>query len=111
MKNLIKLDELEKILLVNWTKFIDTHRFITFILSNINNANLMISDQKILENRESLKITLSQFKLDSNYKFIIWADFIIPKQEGIAFGTCEINLDILNNELTHLQTTGNIFSY
>mgnify|MGYP001615904408 CR=1 FL=1 len=109
MKNAIKFDELEKILLTNWTKFIDTHRLITFVLSNINGTEFKKINQKTLV-KKSLKITLSQFRLKNNNTFEIWVDFTIPKKEGVIVGTCTMCLNIYINELKHLETIGNLFT-
>lgn len=110
MKNIVNLDDFEKLLIVNWTKFIDTNRFITFILSNINSKTFTKSDQKI-SSKKNFQTTVSQFKLTSAHCFNVWVDFILPKKEGVVIGTCEIELNFLNNEIKHLQTTGNLFDH
>jgi hypothetical protein len=106
----VNTDELERLLLVNWTKFINPQRMISFVLSNVCDTDLVRVDQPAPTQKKSVQITLSQFRPAKNGSFEIWADFIIPKKEGIAVGTCELRLDPLTGSIEHSQTLGNIFA-
>jgi hypothetical protein len=109
MENLVNKDEFEKVLLVNWTKFINPQRMISFILSNVRDTNLVKSDRITELKQKSVQITLSQFRPTNHGSFIIWADFIIPKKEGLAVGTCELSLEPVSGSIKHLQTLGTVF--
>ena len=108
MNNFVNTEELEKLLLVNWTKFINPQRMISLILSKVRDVDLPKTDQ-LLTTKKSVQVTLSQFRPTKNGNYSIWADFIIPKQEGIAVGTCELFFDPFTGSIDHLQTLGNMF--
>jgi hypothetical protein len=106
---MVNIDELEKVLLVNWTKFIDPKKIMSLILLIVRDSNLPCIKDK--SNKKSIQITLSQFRPAKNGNYTIWVDFIIPKKEGIAIGTCELILNLYDKEINHVQTIGSIFSY
>jgi hypothetical protein len=110
MDNIVNRDEFEKVLLVNWTKFINPQRLISFVLSNVLDTDLQRVDQPAPTQKKSVQITLSQFRPAKNGSFLVWADFVIPKKEGLAVGTCELRLDPLTGSIEHSQTLGNIFA-
>lgn len=103
------IDELEKVLLSNWAKFINPQRFMAFVLAAVRDMDLRVVASPPPTHKDSVQITLSQFRPDQDRNFILWADFTIPKEEGIAIGTCEIRLDPYTGLLSHLQTLGNIY--
>lgn len=102
---MINQEELEKILLANWTKFINPQKFIAFILLNARNAEFPIVEAPDTPNKT--KVTLSKF-YPSKDGFLIWADFSVPRNDGTALGTCEITFNHVKGELTHLRTVGTL---
>lgn len=110
MINFVNRDELEKVLLANWTKFINPQRMISFVLSNVRDTDLVRVDHASPAQKKSVQITLSQFRPAKNGSYMIWADFVIPKKDGVAVGTCELCLDPLTGNVEHSQTLGNIFA-
>jgi hypothetical protein len=109
MENLVNKEEFEKLLIVNWTKFINPQKMISFVLINVRDTDLTIINKPAPIQKNSIGVTLSQFRPAKDGSFVIWADFIIPKQTGIAIGTCELLFNPYTGSVNHLQTIGNLF--
>lgn len=107
--DMVNLNEFERLLLTNWTKFINPQRLIAFVLSKVRDTELDTIHNKPPKQKTSLQITLSQFR-PSPDGFLIWVDFVIPKPEGTVVGTCELRFDPVKGAIEHLQTLGNIFT-
>jgi hypothetical protein len=97
---------LEKLLIANWTKFLDPHRIVTLVIQNIGD-DLAKSD--IAVSPSPLKITISHFQLKDNRGFEIHVDFAVPRKEGMALGTCEMLLS--NDQIEHQRTLGTLHPY
>lgn len=109
MENFVNKNELEKLLIINWTKFINPQKMIAFVLSNVRDTDLVKVNTSLPIHKKSIELVLSQFRPAKNGSYLIWAEFVIPKQEGVAIGTCELCFDPLTGSIAHLQTLGNIF--
>lgn len=107
---MVDLDELEKLLLTNWTKFINPQKLIAFVLTNVRDSELPTLKGSPPSQNKSLKITISHFSANSNRTFTVWVEFVIPKATGLSIGTCELKFDPFTGELTHLQTLGTILT-
>jgi hypothetical protein len=109
MENLVNIDEFEKLLISHWTKFINPQKLIALVLTHVRDTNLIRNNTSPPIQKKAIQVTLTQFRatLDG---FIIWVDFVIPKEKGLAIGTCELRMCPITGELRHLQTLGNIFT-
>lgn len=107
---MVNLDELEKLLLTNWTKFINPQKLIAFVLTNVRDSELIAMKGTPPSQNKSLKITISYFRASADGAFTIWVEFVIPKATGLAVGTCELRFDPFTGELDHLRTLGNLLS-
>lgn len=105
---MVNLNEFERLLLTNWTSFINPKKMIAFILANVRDTELTIKKGTLPSQQKSLKITISRFQANSDKDYIIWVEFVIPKSTGIAIGTCELRFDPLTGDIEHLQTLGNL---
>jgi hypothetical protein len=103
---MVNLIEFERLLLANWTKFINPQKLIAFVLSAVRDAELgtLKTDSP---KKPSLQITLSQFRPEAE-GFLIWVDFTIPKPKGAAVGTCELRFNPAQGEIHIVQTLGNV---
>ena len=78
LKNAFKEDELEKLLVTNWTKFIDSSKLMAFVLQtvNANSEHLeIISSNEIKQ--KGVSLTISRFKW-TNPIFVLWVEFHVP---------------------------------
>lgn len=109
MENLINIDEFEKLLLINWTKFISPQKLIAFVLSCVRDSNnITKANSPPPIKKRTIQVSLSKFR-PIEHGFSIWADFVVPKKEDLIIGTCELQLNLQTNELKHLQTIGSMF--
>ena len=86
---LINTENLEKLLVINWTKFLDYRGLLSFIQLN-NNINEFKMQQ----------LSLSRFEFTDD-GFIIWADYTIDNKQF----TTELLLK--DSSITHIQTVEN----
>lgn len=106
---MVNLNEFERLLLTNWTRFISPVRLIAFVLSKVRDAELNTINNKPPKQKSSLQLTMSQFRPTPD-GFVLWVDFVIPKPEGTVVGTTELRFDPVKGVIEHLQTLGNIFT-
>jgi hypothetical protein len=107
---MINLKEFERLLLTNWTIFINPQKLIAFVLSKVRDSELNTINKNPPTEKTSLQIKLSQFTPNQDRTFNVWVDFIVPNALGTAVGTCELRFDHANGSIEHLQTIGNIFT-
>jgi hypothetical protein len=108
MKSVIKEEQLEELLLVNWTKFLDTAQIMAFVLSNVRSSiNSFTHLEQTQFAKKAVQVTLSRFQPVKN-GFILWAEFNIPINEQIAIGTTELHLTNTGT-LSHIQSIGNLY--
>lgn len=108
---MVNLDEFERLLLTNWTTFINPQKLISFILEKVRDSELTVKKGTSLFQKKSLQIKLSYFRIADEHRFYtIWVEFTIPKSQGVAIGTCELSFDPLTGAIEHLQTLGNILT-
>ena len=101
-------DKLEKLLVANWTQFLDSTRLMAFVLQNLqqNSGRLDIISPESIKSK-GIKITLSRF-YPTKRSFAIWIEFSAPVAHGRhAEGTMELSMDLEGNfDMVHL--IGNI---
>ncbi len=99
--------ELEKLLLTNWTKFIDKNKLVALVLSSIrdNKKDFNITQRK--NQSSGFKIKISRFEPDKE-NFHLWAEFTLANGEESVVGTTEFSLN-LSGKTHHIQTIGTIF--
>lgn len=91
---MLNSEKLESLLLANWTKFMD-YKEVMERLSKI-------ASEKLGGTWYVQKLTLSQFRLVSGNKFIIWFEYTVGRGPEEATLTSEFNLDA--TEFIHIQT-------
>lgn len=87
---MLNIENFEKLLLKNWTHFIDYKKLISLIALNFSFPT------------QITQVKLSRFQL-YEHGFIIWVEFIIQKDHCNIVGTSEFSMNFLG-EFTH-QTT------
>jgi hypothetical protein len=93
MNSIVKKSDLEKLLLTNWTKFIDYQKLIIFVTQTVRDYNNFPIFEEDELPEKGVQITLTRFSILNN-KFILWIDFTVPKQLGFVIGTCETTLEL-----------------
>lgn len=106
---MVNLDEFFRLILTNWTNFINPQKLIAFILKEVRDKELPTL-KGTTPQKNGLKITISHLHVDQSRKFILWVEFNVPKQIGTAVGTCELRFDPLTGDIENLQTLGNVLS-
>lgn len=106
--DLIDTEKLEELLIAKWSQFVNVSKLFEFIETNVKerkNSFGVINDTTIkIKNKQ---LMLSRFQLTSQ-GFIVWVEFTVPVDIGIATGTTEI-LIAPKGIITHIQTLGNIY--
>lgn len=84
-------ENLEKLLLKNWTSFINLQSFTEYIVSLAKNTEPQIGSSDV-EYPKGIQLKLSQFKLVEN-GFDVWVDFIVPNEsQETVIGTTQLLL-------------------
>ena len=110
LKNIFKENELEKLLIANWTKFLDSSKLMAFVLKKITenkNKFAIITDNDIRP--KGMSITLSRCCwIDQGFN--IWLEFTVPLSHfEMTEGTMELLLSN-NGNIIYITTLGNIYS-
>lgn len=106
--NIFDADKLEKILVANWTHFLDSSKLMAYVLQKIqeNASSLDIISPEKIKNK-GVKMTLSRFSLNP-HGFIIWVEFNAPlAPNNYVEGTMELLLD-LQGQFNFMSMNGNI---
>lgn len=106
--NIFDADKLEKILVANWTHFLDSSKLMAYVLQKIqeNASSLDIISPEKIKNK-GVKMTLSRFNL-TPHGFIIWVEFNAPlAPSNYVEGTMELLLD-LQGQFNFMSMNGNI---
>lgn len=107
---MVDLDKLEQLLIANWTKFINVHKFMALVLTSVRDSDLVQVYQNSPVKASGIQITVSAFNILQEGRGVIWADFVIPKSDTkVAVGTCEIALDWSLGTLEPVRTVGNLY--
>lgn len=108
--NIFDADKLEKLLVANWTHFLDSSRLMAYVLQKIqeNASSLDIISSEKIKNK-GIKITLSRCML-TPHGFLIWVEFNAPmaQPKSYAEGTMELLLDT-KGQFNFIQLNGNVF--
>ena len=102
-------NKLEELLIANWTKFLDFSKFMAIVLEKVrdneNKFNKIPNKTQIKS--QNFQIMMSRFEIIEN-GFVLWVEFKVPINNGLAIGTSEFHLNN-NGNLTHKETLGNIY--
>lgn len=106
-ERIILKEQLENVLQKNWATILDRNAFMKRVMSDAQSTELT---QKITENTppRQVKIVLTKFEIkeldqftENPYDFLLWAEFTVPREQGVVVGTHIYRLDLLGNlELT-----------
>jgi hypothetical protein len=107
LTSMIEKNELEHLLMTNWTGFIDRNQFLRRVLEDAQRAVLdTITGQKIPRRR--VEATITKFEILDKTGFLLWVEFSAPNEKGVAVGSHAYKLDLDGG--LHLQkTTGRRF--
>lgn len=109
MKDVLKDDKLEELLVANWTKFLDSQKVMAFVLRQVRDRSESFACIPSAEFRNNgVRVMLSRFQIVPN-GFIVWAEFTVPIEANcVAIGTTELHLTN-TGDISHIQTLGNIY--
>ena len=108
MANVINTTKLEKYLSQRWTEFIDKTQLMRTILEHVRDSTYRTSNTKPptkSNNRVSVSFHPSSAE---NYELEMWAEFIVPKNEGTVIGTHIFSISS-NGEIKLKETYGTHF--
>lgn len=110
LSNVFNEDKFEKLLVANWTHFLDSSKLLAYVLRNVQeNTNRLAIINSADFKAKGVSLTISRLFLDRD-RFNIWAEFTVPVGDRrIAEGTMELTMDFAGN-LAHVNTMGNIFA-
>lgn len=98
---MIDKNNLEKVLLKNWTSFIDSRQLIFKTLVMCNSNDYPISDQ-YFEGKNTSKISIIKFDLEPFIEITV--SFSVPKESNILIGTHVFRME--KKELVFKSTNG-----
>ena len=105
----INEENLEKLLVANWTQFIDIKLLREFVQNEVHkNLNSLINIPLKKPSINSNSISLSRFYYSKN-GYIFWAEFILGFDNKIAEGTIEGIILSSDNTLKALSMNGNLY--
>ncbi len=107
--NILNPMALEKLLVANWTKIINSTTMTAFALTCIRDSRhtFKTAERKIQTRSKGFKFTISRFEPIDNI-FEVWLEFNMDTDEELVSGTCEFHLN-LDGSAKNVQTTGIIF--
>ena len=109
LKNVLKDDKLEELLVANWTHFLDSSRLLAFVLQTVQaniNRLAIISSSEIKP--KGVSVTLSRCYWTTQ-GFLLWVEFNVPLAVNkMAVGTMELYLSP-NGSIKHINTLGNLY--
>lgn len=106
--SIFNADNLEKLLVANWTHFLDSSRLMAYVLKTVqeNASRLDIITPEKIKNK-GIRITISRFAYITQ-GFLIWVEFNAPMEQfKYAEGTLELLLDH-NGQINLMNMCGNI---
>lgn len=107
MNTVLRADELEKLLVANWTRVLDHRKVMAQVLQEARNADLVVTPSDDLK-AQGVRLQVSRFELVEN-GFTVWFDFSVRRDEDrLAVGTTEMLLNH-TGQLSHVKTVGNLF--
>lgn len=108
VKDVLKEDKLEELLVANWTKFLDSSKVMAFCLRTVRDRIKTLAPVPATELRQrGTQITLSRFQIVAD-GFIMWVEFTVPIDDKTAVGTTELFLTN-TGEISHIHTLGNLY--
>ena len=103
---MLLVENLEQLLLRNWTSFLDIKSFTRYVVSLAKNAELQIGSSDV-EYPKGVQLKLSQFRLIER-GFCVWVEFIVPNGPSeTVIGTSEL-LFTNSGTCEHLNTTATL---
>ena len=109
LKNILKENKLEELLVANWTQFLDSSKLMGYVLQNVRDRidSFAVVPQTGIK-QKGVQITLSRFQIVPT-GFIVWVEFTVPMaMNQLAVGTTELHLTNTGN-ISHIQTIGSLF--
>jgi len=103
---LIIAKKLETLLQTNWAEFLDRSQFIRIVLELARDSEFKEIRQEAIPPR-STRVSITKFAIAGD-KFEVWAEFTVPKGEGVVVGTHVISLS-LSGEFELKETYGTHF--
>jgi hypothetical protein len=104
---LLKEEQIEKILVANWTQFIDVSLLRAFVQQAVQKN---INKLTIIPMKTSLKgnsISLSRFYYENN-GYYFWVEFYNIIEKHAAEGTMEIFVPLENNQIKMISIIGSL---
>ena len=108
--SILKKENLEKLLIANWTQFLDIQKVMSFVLEQVrNNLNNFALIEQGQYKAFGTNVTISRFQIIPT-GFIIWAEFKTSLDDKFVIGTTEF---ILTNSgsLQPVETIGNMYFF
>ena len=107
---MIQKEKLEELLVKNWAKFLDSKKLLAKVLQDANAATPTFSIVKSAKapEKNAIQISISRFQL-ADAGFLIWTEFVIPRDTGTHIGTAEYQL-LNTGELGLRQIMGTTFT-
>jgi hypothetical protein len=107
MENVLNQNKLEHLLLTNWADIIDRTQMLRLVLTHAQNSDYRLLEQSKIPPRQ-VKLTITKFSLVESNKFEVWAEFSVPKNEGVVVGTHVLSLS-LSGEMNLKESYGTHF--
>jgi hypothetical protein len=106
---IINKENLEKILVTNWTQFVDIKLLRTFVQTEVSkNLNSFISIPVKRNKINANNISISRF-YSFNNGYIIWIEFILYIENKIVEGTIEAFTSEDDGAIKTISKNGNVY--
>ncbi len=123
MQKVIDTSKLETLLQSKWTEFIDKTQFLRIVMEHVRDRDYKVHDTKNPPPKQ-MKLSITKFApfqsslpfagvdtcnvTRNNLEFEVWAEFSIPKGNGVVIGTHIYRLE-LTGDITLEQIFGTHF--
>ena len=106
MNKILLKNELEQLLLTNWTQILDRVQLMKTVLEHACNSEFRKIEQEEIPQRHT-KIVVTKFSPNNN-NFSVWIEFSVPRENGVVIGSQVYSLS-LSGELTLQENFGTFF--
>lgn len=109
MQKVIDTSKLETLLQSKWTEFIDKTQFLRIVMEHVRDGDYKVHDTKNPPPKQ-MKLSITKFapRASNPLVFEVWAEFSIPKGNGVVIGTHIYRLE-LTGDITLEQIFGTHF--
>jgi hypothetical protein len=93
VNSLFVVGKLEHLLKAHWTEFLDHVRLMRVLMEQIRDTEFKVIRQQEIPTKQ-VKVSITNIQIVNKNELELWAEYTIPKGEGVVIGTTIIILSL-----------------